>query len=123
MTPVWRSAAPRCGGCQLGPGTDVQLGEDVREVGLYRAPADEQALADLRIRQALGGQFDDLEFGRGQAVPSGGGPLAGPPGATGVGDSLYRRECRSFGPRLFPFGAQHFLSEPYILVKTLLITR
>ena len=32
-------------------------------VGLYRATPDEETLSDLRVRQTLGGQVDDLELG------------------------------------------------------------
>ena len=46
----------------------VELLEDVGDVGLDRRVADEQPLGDLGVREALGDQAEDLELARGQLV-------------------------------------------------------
>ena len=59
--------------------SDVELGEDVPEVGLHRPLGDEQALGDLPVRPALGGHARDPELAGGQRLDTGEDRLAGPP--------------------------------------------
>src|SRR2546422_6856135 len=73
---------------QLGPGVHAELGEGVREVGLDRAPADEQPLADLRIGEPLGEELDDRTLGWREALPSRRRTLAFPSGTDSVGQSV-----------------------------------
>jgi hypothetical protein len=44
------------------------LGEDAVDVGLDRVVAEEQAVGDLAVGQALGDQAEDLYLALGQAV-------------------------------------------------------
>src|SRR5829696_1287475 len=57
----------QCAG-QLPAGPDPKLGEDVVQMPLHGARAQEQPRRDLRIRQALAGQRRDLSLLRGQVV-------------------------------------------------------
>jgi hypothetical protein len=42
---------------ELLPGGDVELAEDVAQVGLHSGQADEERLGDLPVGQALGGEL------------------------------------------------------------------
>src|SRR3954452_6511791 len=64
---------------------------------LHRAPAHQEAGADLRVGQALGDEADDLEFGRREAGPAGGRAAPAAAGPTGVLDSLVEGEPRALG--------------------------
>jgi hypothetical protein len=61
-----------CGGTggQFGPGSDVQLGEDVGQVHLDGAGGEEQPPGDGLVPQALAGQADDLQLRGGPASGS-----------------------------------------------------
>ncbi len=54
------------GPVELAAGADAELGEDLAQVVLDRARADEQPGADLRIGQAIPGQPGDLGLLGGQ---------------------------------------------------------
>ena len=64
-------------GCELGSGGDVQLGENVGEVGLHSPAGDVEPLADPGIGQPLGDQIGDGVLGGGEAVPARLRPAAG----------------------------------------------
>ena len=66
--PYFDSDAAAPGGFrrELDPGGEVELSKHVREVRLNRARRDEETLPDLRIRQPVGGQANDLELRRRQ---------------------------------------------------------
>src|SRR6516165_10017673 len=67
---------------ELQAGADLELGEDLAQVVLDGARADEQPGADFRVRQPVAGQPRDLGLLRGQLLVLGhGGLLAG--GLTG----------------------------------------
>ena len=53
---------------ELNPGGDAELGVDAIEVELDGAVGEIEALADLAVGEALGGEPDDLEFLRRQLV-------------------------------------------------------
>src|SRR5580658_6364659 len=67
----------RQGAVELAAGADGELGEDLAQVVLDRARADEQPGADLRVRQATAGQLRDLCLLGGQLAAGLGGALAG----------------------------------------------
>ncbi len=71
---------------QLGAVGDGKFGVDLREVGLDRCDAHEQALGDGGVGGAGGGQRGHLALGRGQAGPAGGGPGPTTPHPLGDGD-------------------------------------
>ena len=54
------------GAVKLAAGADVELGEDLGQVVLNRARADEQPGTDLRVGQPVPGQPRDLGLLRGQ---------------------------------------------------------
>src|SRR5260370_7680692 len=54
---------------ELGSIGDVELGEHPAEVIADGPVADKQALADLPVRQAIGGQARDLRLPHGQIAP------------------------------------------------------
>src|SRR5271165_2004200 len=91
-----------CGGLggQFGAGGDAELGEDVGQVHLDGAGGDEQPPGDGFVPQALAGQADDLQFGRGQAGPARGGPFATAAPAGGVGHRVDQGEVLALVPRL-----------------------
>jgi len=60
-----RAALVSAGGqdpVELAAGADAELGEDLAQVVLDRARADEQPGADLRVGQAVAGQPRDLSL-------------------------------------------------------------
>src|SRR5262245_11583428 len=61
---------------ELAPRADAELGEDLAQVVLDRARADEEPAADLRVREALAGEPGDLGLLRGEVVAGGDGALA-----------------------------------------------
>src|SRR5690242_10456493 len=65
------------------PALDLELGEDVGDVGLHGPPGQEQAAGDVRRRVTSGDQGGDLGLGGGERVPSEGrARLAVPPDAS-----------------------------------------
>src|SRR5579859_6334107 len=75
-----RPGGVRVGGqgpVELAAGADAELGEDLAQVVLDRAGADEQPGADLRIGQAVPGQPGDLGLPGGQLASGLHGALAG----------------------------------------------
>src|SRR5215472_4041153 len=62
---------------EFGAGRDAELGEDLMQVVVDRAWAEEQLRGDVAVGQAAGDQAGDLEFLRCQLVHGGGTPLAG----------------------------------------------
>src|SRR5258708_15375654 len=69
--------------CKLPAGTDAQLGENLAQMPFDGAMAEEQLLADLRVREAIVSQASDLRFlRRERLVGIGGAPVPPlPPGA------------------------------------------
>ena len=65
------------GPVELAAGADAELGEDLAQVVLHRAGADEQPGGDLRIGQAVPGQPGDLGLLGGQLAAGRHGALAG----------------------------------------------
>src|SRR5258708_4755074 len=57
------------GVAQLGSNSDVELGEDPIQVPPNSAAREEQALADLTVRQSFGRELSDLELLGGEALP------------------------------------------------------
>jgi hypothetical protein len=53
-------------GCDLSPGVDAQLVEDVLNVGLYRAVTDEQPRADVTVAESLSDRIRHLSLSPGQ---------------------------------------------------------
>src|SRR6516162_7933930 len=80
------------GGCrggednELGAVDDVELGEDVGEVGLDGGAGDEQAVGDVGVGQAFGDESYHLSFGGGEAVPAVFGSLPWASAAAGVAE-------------------------------------
>jgi NAD(P)-dependent dehydrogenase (short-subunit alcohol dehydrogenase family) len=101
--------APGDLGRELGARGDVELGEDVREVGLDGPARDGHARPDLGVGQPFGDQARDRALGRGQVMVSTIGvhftpPFAGPLDAvkaalTALGDTL-RQELVLWGVRV-----------------------
>ena len=60
---------------------------------------DEQALADLRVGQALGDELHNSQLGRAEALPTAQRPLALSAAALGVGDRIIERGRGARGPR------------------------
>src|ERR1700754_5041285 len=79
-------------GAQLGARRYLQLREDAVEVRTDRAVREEQPLADLPVRQTVGGQPGDLQLLRRQAL-AGAGCAASQPLAGGA-----QLLPRAFGP-------------------------
>src|SRR6202023_104542 len=77
---------------QLGPGVHAELGEGVREVGLDRAPADEQPPADLWIGESLGDELDDRALGWREALPTRRRTLAFASGTGGISEGVVERQ-------------------------------
>jgi hypothetical protein len=67
--------------CELDAGGDVQLGEDMGEMGLHCPRGHIQAVTDLRIGEALGNQARDGVLGGGKAPPADLRPVAESPAA------------------------------------------
>jgi hypothetical protein len=61
---------------ELGAAGDAEFGVDAVEVGFDGAVGEVEALADVAVGQALGGELDDLEFLGGELVDGGGGAAA-----------------------------------------------
>src|SRR4051812_44630095 len=71
---------------QLAPGPDPELGEHVAQVPLDGAFAEEEAGADLRVREPIAGELGDLTLLRREIVAGLGDPPAGPlPRGGGLG--------------------------------------
>src|SRR5258708_11315964 len=81
---------------ELAAGGDADLGEDLAQVVLDRARADEQPGADLRVGQPLPRQPRDLGLLSGQRVTGLAGPHAGPLDARA--DGLAASQPCSSGP-------------------------
>src|SRR5258707_9947901 len=66
--------------CKLPAGTDAQLCENLAQMPFDGAMAEEELLADLRVREAIVSQASDLRFLRRERLPGiGGGPVPPPP--------------------------------------------
>ena len=87
---------------------DVELVEDVADVDLDCRGRDEHALADLRVGEARGDVADDLELGRGDALPAAGWALARAARASDPGDRLVGAEFCALSPR----GLEGLLAHP-----------
>jgi hypothetical protein len=61
---------------ELGAAGDAEFGVDAVEVGFDGAVGEVEALADVAVGQALGGELDDLKFLGGELVDGGGGAAA-----------------------------------------------
>ncbi len=55
----------------LGAGPGAELGQDVRDVRLYRVAGQEQRRGHVRIGAAVPDQVSDLHLGRRQRLPPG----------------------------------------------------
>ena len=88
----------RLGG-ELGAGVDVELREDVFEVGLDGGPAHEQSLGDLGVGEPFGDEGDHLLFGGSEAGPAVVGTLPLASGAAGVGGGFAPVETAALGFR------------------------
>src|SRR5438105_8337293 len=77
---------------QLGSGVHAELGEGVREMGLDRAPTDEEPLADLRIGESLGEELDDRALCWREALPSHRRTLAFASGTGGISQCVGERQ-------------------------------
>src|SRR5262249_24079374 len=81
---------------QVAAALDSELHEDLAEVVLDRARADEQLRADLGVRESVASQQRDLQFLGGQGVARVRGPAAR--GLTGRGQLAARPLRERFGP-------------------------
>jgi hypothetical protein len=89
---VSHAAAP-CGfRRELDPRRDVNFAEGMCEVRLHPAPRDKEALPDLWIRQPLGRESNNLDFGGRERVPAGGWPLPGASPLAADAELPHRRE-------------------------------
>ena len=91
---------------------DAELSEDLAQVVLDRAGADEQPGADLRVGQPLAGQPGDLGLLAGQLlIASGGGALAG---GLASGPQLAPGPV---GERVHPHGLEHVVGGAQLLAR------
>src|SRR5262249_21224091 len=89
---VLRVRCPGEAACELGSGTNAELGIDLREVRLYRPQAKEQPSRDLLVGEPLGDELGDLSLSRRQRAPVG---WPAPRQAADVRGSLLRPAGRS----------------------------
>src|SRR5258708_8252618 len=106
------SHAVREDAVKLAARADAELGEDVAEVGLYGARAEDQPGADFRVGQPVAGQPGDLGLPCGQLNRGGGGAGAGGlaggpqlgPGSFGACFHAHRFQHAMGGAQLLPSG-------------------
>src|SRR6478735_2875619 len=107
------SARHRAGerAAQLPAGADVELGEDLVQVVLDGARADEQLRADLRVRLPLGGEAGDLLLlGREDVACLGGAPGHGLAGGREL-------TAGALGERLGPGAGEGVVGRPELLAR------
>src|SRR5258705_13830246 len=81
---------------KLPAGTDAQLCENLAQMPFDGAMAEEELLADLRVREAIVSQASDLRFFRRERLMGSGGALSYPPPP---GPPVSRRAPRGFAPQ------------------------
>src|SRR6516225_967629 len=87
----------------LSPAFRAELGEDVRDMGLYGTPGQEQAPGDIRRRVAPGDHGSDLHLGWRERLPAEGSTLRTRT-ADAASDAVGPKPA--FGPPYVPAGLQ-----------------